>query len=75
MMNPIEILKSFRGKSPQEIIMNQMVGNIDNPMIKNLINMAKNGKEKDVETFARNMCKERGFDFDKEFSNFIKQLK
>lgn len=59
MNNPIEILKSLKGKNPQEIILNQMMGNIDNPMIKNLITMAKNGKTQDIEIFARNICNER----------------
>lgn len=73
-MNPIEMLKNFKGKNPQEIILNQMMGNINNPMIKNLINMAQKGENQNIETFARNFMKEQGKDFDKEFANFMKQL-
>lgn len=75
MMNPIEILKNFKGRSPQDIILNQMMGDINNPMLKNLINMAKNGQNQNIETFARNLMKEQGKDFDSEFANFMKQLR
>ena len=74
-MNPIEMLKNFKGKNPQEIILNQMMGNINNPMIKNLINMAQKGENQNIETFARNFMKEQGKDFDKEFNNFMNNFR
>lgn len=46
-----------------------------NPIIGNLVKMAKNGDSKSVETFARNMCKEKGIDFDKEFAQFMSKIK
>lgn len=74
-MNPQEMLKSLMGgnMNPQEMVM-KMIGN-QNPMFKNLMNMAQKGDSKGVETFARNICKERGIDFDKEFSNFMNNSK
>lgn len=68
-MNPVQIIKNFIGKglSPEEIIQNM---NVQNPMIGNLITMAKKGDTKSIENFARNMFKERGRDFDKEFNEF-----
>lgn len=75
MNNPMEILKSFKGKNPQEIILNQMLGNINNPMIKNLISMAQKGDNKNIEIFARNICNERGINYDKEIANFMKQYR
>lgn len=73
-MNPMSMLKVLMGKqTPQETIM-QMIGN-DNPMLNNLLKMAKNGDKKGVENFARNMCEEKGIDFDKEFNEFMKQMK
>lgn len=75
MNNPIEIIKNLMGNnSPQQIAM-QLLGNNTNPMINNLVNMAMNGDTKGVETFARNFYKERGLDFDKEFSNFMSNFK
>jgi hypothetical protein len=35
--------------------------------------MAKEGRTSDIEAFARNLAKERGIDFDKEFSAFKRQ--
>lgn len=75
MMNPMNIIKNFKGKDPQDIVLNQMMGNIDNPMLKNLIKIAKTGDTKNIEIFARNFAKEQGIDFDKEFRNFMIQLK
>lgn len=74
-MNPIQMLQSFLGKgmSPQQII-TQMSGN-KNPMITNLMNMMQTGDSKGVEDFARNIFKEKGRDFDKEFGEFKKNFK
>lgn len=73
-MNPIQILQNFitRGFSPQKIV-EQMAGN--NPMMANLIKMVNSGNTSGVETFARNMFKEKGRDFDKEFSEFRSKFK
>lgn len=75
-MNPIEIIKGFmsKGVNPQQIITN-MINKDSNPMMQNLMKMAQNGNTQEVENFARNICKERGIDFDKEFSNFMKQIR
>ena len=72
-MNPIAMLQNFIMKkmSPQQII-NQM--GVKNPMITNLMNMAKSGDSQSVENFARNMFKEKGRDFDKEFSEFMSNI-
>jgi hypothetical protein len=73
-MNPIEILKGFMGNggNPQVLVNKAlgMVGN-NNPMIANLVNMAKSGNTQGIEQFARNYMKERGMDFDKEFASFM----
>lgn len=74
MSNPIEILKGFMGKggNPQQLLQKAMgMTNNSNPMISNLVSMAQNGDAKSVEQFARNICKERGIDFDKEFNAFM----
>lgn len=68
-MNPVQMLQSFiaKGFSPQKIA-EQMVGN--NPMMANLVKMANSGDTAGVEKVARNIFKEKGRDFDKEFSEF-----
>ena len=43
--------------------------------VNNLIQMAQKGQTKEVEEFAKNLFKEQGRDFDKEFSEFMTQIK
>lgn len=75
MNNPINAMKQLLTKfSPQQAVIN-MLGSNTNPMIKNLVDMAKNGNSKGVENFARNLYKEQGKDFDKEFAEFMKNFK
>lgn len=76
MMNPMAFLQMLKGGNPKTFLMNmlsQQMGN-QNPMIKNLLDMAQNGDNGGVETFARNLCKEKGLDFDKEFKSFMSQI-
>lgn len=70
-MNPMDMIKGMIGKmSPEQIVMN-MVGKNINPMYSNLIKMAQNGDKDGVENFARNMFKQQGRDFDKEYNDFM----
>ena len=73
-MNPINIVKQYmsQGLTPQNILGKL---SINNPILNNVMCMAKNGDTKGVETFARNICKQRGLDFDTEFSKFKNNLK
>lgn len=75
MNNNLEMLKSLmkQNKTPQEAI-NTLIGNA-NPVVTNLVTMAKNGDSQGVENFARNLLKEKGQDFDKEFSKFMSNFK
>lgn len=71
-MNPMQIMQFIRNSgNPQQFMMNmleQQSGN--NPMMANLLNLAKANKTSDIEQIARNMLKEQGRDYDKEFANF-----
>lgn len=64
MNNPIQMLKNM--------ILNRQ---INNPIFKEVITKAQNGDAKGVEQFARNLFKEQGRDFDKEFGEFMKNFK
>lgn len=72
MNNPLNMVKSFisQSGSPRDLLINFMNQNPNNAMFNNLIQKAKDGNTEEVEQFARNMFKERGRDFDKEFSQF-----
>lgn len=73
-MNPIDIIKQYvvQGLTPQNILSKL---SINNPILNNVISMAQKGDAKGVETFARNICKQRGLDFDTEFNKFKDTLK
>ena len=71
-MNPMQFLRGI--KNPQQFVIN-MLGQNQNPMITQLINLAKTGDKTQIENFARNIFKERGMDFDKSFAEFMKQIK
>lgn len=73
-MNPMAMLKQYmmKGFTPQNIL-NKM--NMSNPILNNVIKMAQNGDTQGVENFARNICKQRGLNFDEEFNKFKDNLK
>lgn len=60
------------GGTPQKLLSEIM---LKNPMMNNLIRMAKSGNIQDVENFARNILREQGRDFDTEFAEFKKNFK
>ena len=65
-----------KGNNPQQMaeqMIQSMGGN--NPMLGNLMQLAKDGNTKNIEQFARNICKSKGIDFDKEFSSFMSNFK
>lgn len=74
-MNIMNVIKNMIGfNSPKEMVL-KMLGQNSNPMINNLIQMAEKGDNKGLENFARNVFKDRGMDFDKEFYNFMNNMK
>lgn len=73
MNNPMQFMNMLNGiKNPKQTVIN-MARNSNNPMLKNLVEMAEKGDMQGVENFARNIYKEQGKDFDKEY-NEIKQF-
>lgn len=77
MANPLQqFMQMIRsGGNPQTMVMNmlqQQAGN--SPMGQNLLKMAQNNDGKGIEQVARNLCAQRGLDFDKEFAAFKQQL-
>ena len=57
------------GGTPERLLSEIM---LRNPMMNNLIQMAKSGNMQNVENFARNLFREQGRDFDAEFAEFKK---
>lgn len=75
-MNPMQLIQMIRNnRNPSQMVMNmleQQSGN--NPIFQNLLKLAKGNRTGDIEQIARNMFKEQGRDFDKEFSDFKRML-
>lgn len=73
-MNPMDFLSMIKnGQNPQQMMLN-ILQQGNNPMSQNLFNLAKQGNTAQIEQIARNLCAQRGVDFDKEFNSFKQQL-
>ena len=74
-MNPLNAIKGMMGNmNPKNMAMN-MLKNNTNPIFNNLMQMMEKGDDKGIEQFARNICKEKNIDFDKQFGNFMNNFK
>ena len=75
-MNPMQLIQMIKnGGNLQQLALSMLEQNAgSNPVINNLLNLAKEGKTDEIEDIARNMFKEQGKDFDKEFNSFKQSL-
>lgn len=75
MNNPMQFMSILKDiKNPKEAVLNAVKGN-NNPMIKNIVEMAEKNDIKGLENFTRNIMKEQGRDFDSEVNEFMKYFK
>ena len=75
MNNPMQFINMLKGiKNPKEAVINMIKSN-NNPMIKNLVEMAEKGQNDKIEEFARNLFREQNRNFDQEFGEFMKNFK
>lgn len=72
----IKLLQAIRnGANPQQLVMSVLEGEMANtPMGKNLLQLVKQNKTSEIEKIARNICAQKGIDFDKEFASFKQSL-
>ena len=74
-VDPNRLIQMIRqGKNPQQLMLSVLEGQAGSPMGRNLLNLARNGQTAEIEKIARNLCKERGMDFDQEFMKFRRML-
>lgn len=75
-VNPMQLIQMIKsGQNPQQLLMSVLQQQASqNPMSANLLQLMQNGNFEDIESIARNLAKERGIDFDKEFSAFKQQF-
>ena len=71
-VNPLMLIQMIKqGQNPQQLLMSILEGSAaNNPINSNLLDMVKNRKTADIETFARNYFASQGKDFDSEFKAF-----
>ena len=64
-------MQMARNGNPQQMVMNMLQQNAQgNPMFANILSLAQNGNTQEIENIVRNMARERGINFDKEFNSF-----
>lgn len=75
-INPMQIVSMIRGgQNPEQLLMSVLEGRAqNNPVMSNIMQLARTGDAAGIEKVARNITKERGLDYDKEFENFKKQM-
>jgi hypothetical protein len=74
-MNIMQLLQMVQNNpNPPAFIMEMLKSQSGgNPLFANILAMAQNGNRAGIEQVARNIYKEKGLDFDKEF-NSLKQM-
>ena len=67
-----KLISSFKNQDPSAIVSNMVneAASQGNPIMQNLANLIKEGKTEEIEKVVRNIAKERGMDYDKEFKAF-----
>lgn len=74
--NPLQVINALKtGQNPQQIILQitkERLGST--PFGQNIVNLAEQNKSAEIESIVRNICNQRGIDFDKEFNSFKKQM-
>ena len=61
----------MKNGNPEQMMMSMLEQSAqNNPILENLLNMAKNNDSEGIESYVRNVAKEKGIDYDKEFNSF-----
>lgn len=69
----IQMIKN--GQNPQQLVLSILEDQMSStPMGKNLLTLAKGNQTDKIEQIARNICQQKGVDFDTEFSAFKQKL-
>lgn len=72
MQNLSQMMSLVKSGNPQHMVMSMLEQNANqgNAIAANLMQLAKQGNTREIEQIARNIAKEKGIDFDKEFNSF-----
>lgn len=74
MNNPMDMIKNLMKQGNPRQLVEKMVMNNSNPIMRDLVQKAQNGDTKGIEEFARNFLKGQGMNYDDEFNKFMNDL-
>lgn len=67
----MQFMDMIKKGNPQQNMLNILQERAQgNPMFANMLSLAQSGNTQEIENIARNVAKEKGLDFDKEFNSF-----
>ena len=74
-VDPRELIKMIRsGQNPQQLMLSILSGQAGTPMGANLLNLAREGKAKEIEQIVRNLyAQSGGANFDEDLKAFKQQ--
>ena len=72
MLQLINLIKNGNGKDFTLNLLQEQSKN--NPILANVTQLIKENKTSEIEGIARNLAKEKGLDYDTEFTNFKRML-
>lgn len=75
--NMVQFINAVKlNQNPEQMVVNMLKERAQsNPTFANLVALAEQGKTRDMEVIVRNIAKEKGIDFDKEFNSFKQMFK
>ena len=69
------LMQIMQGKNPQELVLNYLQSQMGNtPMGQNLLQLAKQNNTQAIEQIVRNMCQQKGINYDEQFKLFKQRL-
>ena len=67
----MQFVNMMKNGNPEQMMMSMLERSAqNNPILENLLNMAKNNDSEGIENYVRNVAREKGIDYDKEFNSF-----
>ena len=75
-VNPMQLVQMIKnGSNPQQLMISILENQMSNtPMGQNLLTLAKGNQTQGIEQIARNICQQRGVDYDTAFNSFKNNL-
>ena len=72
-VNPemVQFINAMKNGNPEQTMMSILERSAQgNPLMGNILTMARNRDAKGIENMARNIAREKGIDYDREFNSF-----